>query len=115
MLIVSASSLWFIETNIPISKYFEITSFTVTSINFAKSFADIYSVTFNVFESSSCLIFSSSIASACCVLFSFLYFDLLVSESFVPLSFASVDLILSCISLFFLSKSSLLSDIFFGF
>ena len=115
MLMVSASRRWLIETNIPISRYLDMTSFTVTSISFAKSFAEIYSVTFNIFASCSNFIFSSSKASACCVLFSFLYLDLFVSESFEPLSLASVDFILSWISLFFLSISSWLSTDVFDF
>ena len=60
----SASKRWLMETNIPKLIQAEITSFTDTSIKEAKSEAEINSVTFNTFASSSSAIIRASSASA---------------------------------------------------
>ena len=60
----SASKRWLIETNIPKLIQAEITSFTEVSIKEAKSDAEINSVTFNTFASSSSAIIRASSASA---------------------------------------------------
>ena len=71
--IASASKRWLIDTNIPKLIHVEITSLTDTSINDAKSLAEINSVTFKTFASSSSAIKRASSASARPLRFSFLF------------------------------------------